>query len=91
MRRLFPVLEEEFHTSILPAILNMQFTAKENELVFKMAKEALPKMWDLYFREKAVEELGALLRKPATRIYWQETLTLHLLPLIQNKLLPAPF
>lgn len=84
--RLFPVLEKEFRTSVLPALLSVHFTPEEARVVMDRSQTAITQLWDLYLKKTVVSGVADLLELLVNPTYWDELLALDLLPLIQDKL-----
>lgn len=84
--RLFPVLEREFRTSVLPAILGVHFTPEEARVVVDRSQLVITQMWDLYLKKNVVNGVADLLELLVNPNYWDELFAMDLLPLIQDKL-----
>ncbi|MCE5319313.1 MAG: hypothetical protein LLG04_18355 [Parachlamydia sp.] len=89
--RLFPVLEKEFRTSVLPALLGVHFTAEEARVVMDRSQTAITQLWDLYLKKVVVSGVADLLELLVNPTYWDELLALDLLPMIQDQLLRQQF
>lgn len=84
--RLFPVLEKEFRTSVLPTLLGVHFTPEEARAVMDRSQTAITQLWDLYLKKAVVSGVADLLELLVNPTYWDELMALDLLPLIQDKL-----